>query len=307
MATVNYMCGVCSILIKENASSVLCVTCDNWIHAKCTKLSTRDFNKLATKINKSGLEWTCDICKDKSKEDNRNISGIDNTSVVNHLEGMLQKCFEKYFIPFKEQMESNHKVIKSEISKLSKQYDDVIKRCTLLEERVNTIELKVNNPDCEISSSESVISEILDRNRRTKNVVVFNLPESQKLNGFDRLNDDRASIAEVISSDFSDSLKNFKLRRIGRPKAGKIRPLRIETACESDAKLLLKTKTSFESKIRFSSDQTPAQQLQLKHRRSELDTLVQDGITNKTIKYINGCPQIVNKTFRKEAESDSSK
>lgn len=107
----------------------------------------------------------------------------------------------------------------------------------------------------------------------------------------------------------ASSLSNLKLRRLGRPTAGRNRPLLIETPSPDIALNILKHKpddATFESQILFKSDQTQAQQLHLKNLRVELESITKSGDSTKTIKYINGIPKIVNRNFRSLAERSMS-
>ena len=71
---------------------------------------------------------------------------------------------------------------------------------------------------------------------------------------------------------------------------------------------ILKSQPADNSDIKFKPSLTQAQQLHLNAVRAELDQITQSGITNKTIKYINGIPRIVNKpNFRPSKEKNKNK
>lgn len=302
-------CGMCCVKIKDNVSCILCTECDKWIHAKCANISGNVFKKLFADIKKNGLKWVCENCKgdrsiimsndivDGDGQQNKTDNDLDvNDPILIKIDFMLKK----YFTAFKTDMENIKTEIvnvKLELNKVSTNNESVIKQCKTIEKRVDIIEAKISAQG--ESSSENIIAEINDRKRREKNVIVLNVPESRKLIGVDRLNDDRVSIASVIPVELSSGLlPKIALRRLGYPKEGKTRPLLLTTPSVLDAKSIIQCKRTNNDFI-FKNDQTLAQQKHLNTLRSELDNIVKSGDSNKTIKYFNGLPKIVDKNFRK--------
>lgn len=100
-------------------------------------------------------------------------------------------------------------------------------------------------------------------------------------------------------------VSSLSFRRLGRQIAGRNRPLLIRARCASDAKTLLRTSIrNSTGNISFRADLTPAQQNHLKILRSELEAMKENGITDKTIKYINGIPKIISiSNFRSPKEN----
>ena len=131
--------------------------------------------------------------------------------------------------------------------------------------------------------TEDVIAEINERKRREANVILLGITESNKATGQERLEDDRAALSTILPPDLSAKIPNYKMRRLGRPNAGRNRPLLIETTSVGEARTILKTKVPDNSRIAFKSYLTPSQLSHLKNLRSKLDSLVEDGTSNKTI------------------------
>ena len=54
----NIICSICSKPCKNGQNCILCNTCDQWKHAKCTSLSIKEFRNFAS----SDLHFNCDEC-----------------------------------------------------------------------------------------------------------------------------------------------------------------------------------------------------------------------------------------------------
>lgn len=183
--------------------------------------------------------------------------------------------------------------------------------CAQLDKRVNDIESKLANydknlPNINGTTTEDIIAEATERKKRTKNVIAYNVSESKKQMGLERLRDDNELIAKILPQESVDILPNIKLRRIGRPVDGKTRPLLINTPSETDARKLIITKSVCMGNdvIFFKPDLTRTQQIHMKNLRNELNVLNKDGQTDRIIKYINGIPRIVKlSTFRLNKET----
>ncbi|XP_054736257.1 uncharacterized protein LOC129243132 [Anastrepha obliqua] len=178
------------------------------------------------------------------------------------------------------------------------------------EQRLTLVENKINSHVSLPASNEAVFVELSERKRREANVIAFNVPESSKATGKERLEDDRSSLSSILPPELSCDSTGLKLRRLGRHTPGRSRPLLVVTPTATDALTLLKSKPADgNTTISFKPDLTPTQQEYLKSLRSDLASLEKNGDLSKTIKYVNGIPKIVTKNFRsirEEEESDKS-
>lgn len=155
-------------------------------------------------------------------------------------------------------------------------------------------------------SPDSIIQELNERKRRESNVIALGLPESNKAAGPDRLEDDKKSLLAVLSVELSAKVPEFKIRRLGQQQSGRTRPMLIETRSAVDAREIFKLNQRNDSTVTFKPDLTPRQQQHLNNLRTELDILIKNGDTGKSIKYIRGIPQIVNKNFRQINKEDKT-
>lgn len=200
------VCNRCSKIIRENSSSVQCSTCRNWTHANCTGLSSEDFKKIPSDIKKNKTAWKCDRCKfevsvvlkkdlsdtESDYEDNDNDSGY-----TNEIKRMLEKFIKDFnefkksqaksqakleakFDYFKASVEDNLTGIRAEVSKLSKQNVSLTNKCAQIDNRINTVEDKLNSFAVTAGSPEEVIAEMNERKRRESNIIALNVAESKK-------------------------------------------------------------------------------------------------------------------------------
>ena len=126
------------------------------------------------------------------------------------------------------------------INKLKTELDSLK---TQLEEVKNN-QGKVPLPDKDILSTEEVINEVEERNRRSYNLILFNLPESEENTQIKRDEDDMSRVKKTIFSNGNENENNIKIMscgRLGMFRNDKIRPMRISFATPQHAYEVLRT------------------------------------------------------------------
>lgn len=292
-----HVCGVCNDNIAGNTSSIFCVECERWIHFKCSGMNKTQFSKIANEIKNNGLKWKCDNCKSEVSVFIGDDPLDDHDERDEYLVQRMEQIFQKFFLPFKEDIEKSLARIKSDVSSIVKQNKAMSAKQAQLDARISAVEDKLKSFDGCGSNTEEVILEMNERKKRSCNVIALNVPESTKTTGVERLNDDRVKMSGLFPEQLYELVPNFKLRRLGRPGVGKPRRLLIVTPSEECAKSIFRATPAKDSNVLFKRDQTPAQQVFLEGLRKELDTLVRNGDDSKTIKYIGGVPRIIDKSF----------
>lgn len=145
--------------------------------------------------------------------------------------------------------------------------------------------------------TESVIQEVMERQSRAKNVIIFNLPESSNVNREDKIADD-SKTAKVLLSVVPDiDTSNIKITRLGRV-GNNPRPLKIILEDSTQALQVLKSKAVIinrNNNIKISDDKTPSQREYLNNVRLALKRRIDAGEQDLTIRYIKGVPTIVTK------------
>lgn len=169
-----------------------------------------------------------------------------------------------------------------------------------LSSRIDTLENKlrgVSEGDNRLNANEEILQELSDRQRRKRNIVLFNVPEKE--NGENRNAEDSATIKQILNE--VDPIINTSITnawRLGKFSKDKNRPLKVILENESIVGIVLrkakniKTSEKF-GRISISADRTPMQINAYKKVKQELDNRISMGETNIRIKYINERPTIV--------------
>lgn len=138
----------------------------------------------------------------------------------------------------------------------------------------------------------SLMSEIYERGRRAKNVILFNLKEAANSEDDLRLTNDllrRNSLPNCCS-----------VQRLGSANGREPRPLRGTFETKDDALLVLKNrKKLLELRISVDGDKTINRRNHLRDTRMELDRRITEGEKDLTIKYVDGIPTILPKQQKK--------
>lgn len=215
---------------------------------------------------------------------------------------------------------------------------------SILEIKLNEIKTEIatlkqsslnSEPKCLLI--EDVISEMEERKKRSKNIMIFKLPELVTDNPAESESHDTKFVSNLLAqiqtstanerqddhsfenndiNNFSASLSstvinntshNHRMFRVGRPIPGQPRPLKVLMDSESTVLSILKNKSIIcrNLKIGISRDNTPNQQQALKEIRQILEKRKADGEEDITIRYINGSPKIV-KEFQKNSTLETT-
>ncbi|KAH0546636.1 hypothetical protein KQX54_012682 [Cotesia glomerata] len=139
---------------------------------------------------KGTYDWKCQSCKfevsiidsdDKNEEDSY-------TNISLSVAKSIEELFKKYLAPFSDKISA-------------------------LESSIQGIRSDMNNTEGQLLSFDDIIVKIMERQKNETKVVVFNVLESAKPVGIDRLNDDRKQIVPLLPGELSTAAPKFKLRR----------------------------------------------------------------------------------------------
>lgn len=142
-----------------------------------------------------------------------------------------------------------------------------------------------------------IASEVVERHRRSKNIVIYNLTECESSISKDIDLYDKISVMKIITHVFKTHETEPKIHRLGwdKPSVGtRPRPVLVSLESTEKARQILKYKFALKAKflVTIGNDETPMQQAILSRLREEL---CEKKKTNSklTIKYVRGCPRIV--------------
>lgn len=307
MAPSKHTCLVCSKTIRVNSSSIGCYNCKKWFHKNCSNLCDSEFKEYLAEFRNTGkASWKCSECIFEvsimeSAEESDNNDETESTS-LSTTSNEIEKNFVKHLAPFKHKMDNLAQSvtgIRAELSKLAEINKNYAQQQKSLERRISNIENQIISVKELNIDPNRLIEELNERKKRESEVVILNVPESNKPVGTDRRQDDIELVTKIIPTRLATSMPDIKLRRLGKPTNGKTRPLLLYTPTPAVAKAILKAKPNkdMNNNIKFKASLTHTQQHHLNVLRLELEELTNNGETNKTIKYINGVPKIINKQY----------
>lgn len=156
-----------------------------------------------------------------------------------------------------------------------------------------------DTPDS-LVNTEEIVQEVIERDRRKANVVVFGISETVNLSKAGQRSADTEILRNIFRSiDFlTGDLEPLRLGKYDPSKISSKRPIKLSLSSESDVVTLLKKSKSLIKSGEFSGvfisrDRTPFQQKLHGSVRDELRDRKSKGETNIRIKYSNGIPRIV--------------
>jgi hypothetical protein len=150
---------------------------------------------------------------------------------------------------------SNGKIISSlnsqneKFNRMEKKIDDLFKNFSILMEENRDLKLKIINIEERVlciennktqtgqhsSFEHDVIKELMDRQVRSNNVILFNLPENENENDLENI--------KYIFTDLNENIGDFKFSRLGRTKStihDRPRPIKIRLTEQSDVFSILR-------------------------------------------------------------------
>ncbi|XP_008179353.1 uncharacterized protein LOC103308181 [Acyrthosiphon pisum] len=194
-------------------------------------------------------------------------------------------------------------------NRLDKRFDDLFKNFSILMEENRNLKKKNSNIEESVlciennktqiqhsSFEHDIIEELMDRQVRSNNIILFNLPESDNENDLENI--------KYIFTELNENIENFKFSRLGRTKStthDRPRPIKIHLAEQSDvftilrARKILKSSTKW-SNIHFSSDKTTKQRDEMANLRNTLQNRREKGEQDLIIRYVEGIPKIISIT-----------
>lgn len=135
---------------------------------------------------------------------------------------------------------------------------------------------------------EAVCREVADRERRSKNIIFYNVPEAVTGTA------DIDIINEFLALQSAGNIIVQRVIRLGKRPSKQPRPLQVVCGSQHDALLLFAMRRMVPDPWRMAPDRTKAQREILSKVRAELEKRKGCGENNITIKYKNGTPAIVN-------------
>lgn len=178
--------------------------------------------------------------------------------------------------------------ISKTVSKLDNENKKFSEKILKLEQRVELFEKN------EMNSQDEIVAEIMERNSRINNLILFNLPETENeacLSDCDQV--------IIILYKMEVTIRPIGVYRIGNSSSGRPRPIKIIFSDSSEVALVMRLQNKLNyfpdyKDLRFVTDRTKKQRELLATRHQELIQRREQGENNIILKYIMGTPRIIN-------------
>lgn len=292
-------CGTCNEAVDcEDPETIVCVQCHRPYHYSCMFLSEDQVSKWES--DKRDF-WSCsEDCALLQAHfvKSTNSDGSPVVPDVNSLERVADqlKILCQAVASLKTTIDAqtlNFRDIFSKLSAHDEAFTNLTRVIKAQEERIVQLEInKKNNSGCLDINAELICQELSDRVRRSRNVIIYNVPEVLSKEE----PTDLMKISEFLKTKQASNIKIFKAMRLGKRPSKKPRPLLVTCESQSDAFNLFAIRGDFPDPWKLSMDRTPAQREALSKLRLELEERQKNGESDITIKYIRGIPRIVTKS-----------
>lgn len=277
----------------------------------CSKCNTKCTFREGNKSELFG--FPCDMCRHIWCKNCSNISSTEIRALVlssRVLPFFCRECIAalKDVPLLKAQMlelQSEIKELKEGIQASKQSYADVLKvhsDSETLKGNLSKLEKKVEvmnsreKPFSEEKNIEPAIEEIKERERRSANVLIFGVAESDIADREQRIQGELSLVHTLLKKvDHNVPTGELKTRRIGRFNKEKVRPIQVIFPTREAALRVLKQRQKADDGkgVYIKDDLTPLQRKYLKDLIRELEERTKDGKERLKIRYINSIPRIV--------------
>ncbi|KAL1448579.1 hypothetical protein WDU94_012304 [Cyamophila willieti] len=151
--------------------------------------------------------------------------------------------------------------------------------------------IKENKVKDDSKDMDSIINEMNEREKRAKNVIIFDIQENDSTDVQERVEHDKSKVNAILQNLQLPILsQNSRIRRLGK-KSSTSRPIIVTMENKFHAISVLK-KAREANKKNIKKDMTPIQREKMKSLQEKLQKKKDEGDTNWTIRYIKGTPQL---------------
>ena len=269
-------CKICQcVFCDEDDKLIECGRCEKWECINCSQMSEKQYDLLNDKSLGVRLHWFCNEC---------NALAISAVKTDKEIE---EKC-RQYFHTVREEIQETRTIlderITSEVSSLREDIKKFKKDMTknsdpkLREEIEN---LKTDMKEYEENLKERIdekmndattvcLDEFREREGRKLNIMLFNVPESEKEDPEDKKKDDMEFL-RILMSEINLTVPFSQVIRIGvaEKTRGVPRPMRARTTCITDQRKILNAAsilrdTEYYKDTYIKRDETPLERAQKK-------------------------------------------
>lgn len=169
-----------------------------------------------------------------------------------------------------------------------------------LQERDSSSSVVTDFPKSSALATEEIMTEMLERNKRSYNVIIYGSGEDAD-NKNNQIERDSATVQNILREVGLGDSTNVRPIRLGKfisSNQNRSRPIKVRLSSPDDVATVLRKFKKAKNQNAFaglsvSPDRTPKQIAFYKLVKNELNSRVELGETNLKIKHINGIPTVV--------------
>ena len=282
-------CKICQEAVTKKDKGMMCDICGCWYHCKCIQMEDQAYNfyKNYEKIN-----WVCCNCIKEKKEEN---------SLYDLIAGMMKSSEEEKKAHKNEKSEMIN-MMKELNVKMTKMEGDQNDKMNKIFEQINKIEEKIDdkvNEKLKISEKEilskvnSEIDEKMERLKRSKNLIIYGMPECKNEGTKENMQRADEQKVEKLLRELEVTVSKLNVTRLGKNMnvEGRPRPIKLDLENEWEKFNILKRAGKIKTinteefrKIILSADLTMKQRELDRNLREELKERRMKGEINIKIK-----------------------
>ena len=262
-AAIKFPCGNCN-KTTSGCSALKCNICEMWHHSECIPGMTKEAHQQVVSLSET-MGYTFFLCGKCEKVHKKTWQSINVMS--KKVDSMEQRLSD----------------VEKQLKDFQKKQEETSSKVTQVENRANTESTTVKH---------SVLSEIQEQEKRTKNIVVYNLEEPASEDGPTRKTEDANKVKELIDVILPDCTEQdvSSIRRLGAKKqdegdnVSKPRPLLLTfNSVQAKKNVLSNSRNLAKSTFKHVSicpDLTKTQQTEDKKLRNEIRILNEENLSD---------------------------
>jgi hypothetical protein len=147
-----------------------------------------------------------------------------------------------------------------------------------------------------VSGQESLmeaISELEERKEKSKNIILFNIPESTASTQSQKLKDDVELVTTALQRFEAVRADKVAVSRLGKEMVDKTRPVKVVFSDREEARVVLRNNRLLGDGVRARADMTLKQREQLRTLWKEIEDRREKGEEDLTVRFFESVPRIV--------------
>lgn len=221
-------CAKCNETVSDDC--IACYWCAQWEHRTCANIKEDELVILNS--NSENILFFCSQC----------LPNLPNALSPFKFHSQLNEKFESKLKSFEDLTVQIGKSLEDFASKI----DHLLSSQSGLQMEVDSVSQSLQNPTAPVgtsgsvpnhtsasSAAQNIVDELADRDRRKKNIIVYNLPEAKDREA------DKGSILSLCKTAFDFDIPITKIIRLGKKVDNRHRPLLVGFEHEDDKVIIL--------------------------------------------------------------------